>query len=481
MIGISVINYFLVLLLSLMSACGSIFSVEQPSEFKIAILGLGGRGQYVLLECLKLNKNIHVMAVADNDAIDSLSFFLNKLQQRKNVLLDAYKNSFKDVALYPDTKEGLKQLFENHKDINMVFITSANYHHLRHLNDAIAYSSCKNIYMEKPIFKDLEEYNSFTLPDKDAHILIGLTLRYSTMTKIVVQKLQEYKNQLGALKQVRAWERLRFCQGLTSFMMSWRRYISLSGGLLLEKSIHDLDLALFFIHSLGVDLQEIVVTTESAHNCFKQSQKDKMLQEILYNDELKPTLIGRELAQFQRIVPFSFDQKKNIDWPTTMDAIFKGLPDNDNFDNVDIISDYHKLNATLKMSSGSPIDFELEVDLGGFKPKTERGMKFIFEHGDITIDVMKSDMKISLDGAIYEFDLQTNNSDHADGDEYIAQSILGTLLKEQYIATLNDPIVQLATMMGLISEQQSLLKDNKEIVLRKIGNHWDVNSDLHVN
>ncbi len=472
-------KYFLIFLLSI---CGNTLSLEpKSSEFKIAILGLGGRSQYLLLECLKFNKNICVVAVADNYATDSLNFFLNKMQQGKNVLLDSYNNSFKNVALYPDTEDGLKQLFKNHKDIDMVFITSTNYHHFRHLNTVVAYSPCKNIYMEKPIFKDLEEFNSFTLRDKDTHILIGLTLRYSSMAKIVVQKLEEYKDQLGALKQVRAWERVRFCQGLTSFMMSWRRYISLSGGLLLEKSIHDLDLALFFIHSLGIKPQEIVITTESAHNCFKQSQKKKVLQEILYNDELKPTLIGRQLSQFQRIVPFSFDQKKNIDWITTLDAIFKDFPDNDRFDNVDIIPDYHKLSATLKVPNGSSIDFELEVDLGGFKPKTERGMKFIFECGDVVIDVMKSDMKISLDSTIYEFDLQTNNSDHADGDEYIAQSILGILFKEQYVATFNDPIVQLATMMGLVSEQQSLLKDGKEIVLRKIGNRWTVNSNFHVN
>lgn len=453
----------------------NIFSLESNrTPFKIAILGLGGRSQYVLLECLKFNKNINIVAVGDDHATDSLNFFSNKLMQTQNVLLESYKNIFKNTVFYPDSAIGLKELFDNHKNLDIIFITSANYHHFRHLNVASNFSSCKKIYMEKPIFKDLRELRNFAPPNKDLDILVGLTLRYSSMAKIVVEKIREYKNKLGNLNQLQAWERVRFCQGLTSFLMSWRRHVSLSGGLLLEKSIHDLDLALFFIQALGFDLQEISVKTESSHAFFKKSQKKKMLHEILHNEILKKTLIGRELSPFQRLISFSFDQSGNINWSDTIDNIFKDFPDDDNFDNSDIIPDNHKLIATLKSSNNQTINFELEVVLAGFRPRTERGMQLKFEHGEVTIDVMQSTLNIKFDNAVLKFDLKTNNSDHADGDAYIAQAILGTLTSEQHKATFDDPTVQLATVLGLVSEEQALLKDNNPKILTKLRNHWVV-------
>ncbi len=467
-------NYF-ILLFSLLFISENVFSSEPKScEFKMAILGLGSRSQFVLLDCLKFNKNIQVVAVCDDHAVDSFTFFVNTLKKRKNPLLNDYKNIFNVVSIYPDNEEGLKELFKNHTDIDMVFLTSANYKHLRHLQAIQNYCSCKKIYMEKPLFRSLDEFTNFQL-ESDADILIGLTLRYSSMSRIVVKRLLEFKNQLGTLQRVQASECVRFYQGLTSFMMSWRRHISLSGGLLLEKCIHDLDLALFFIHALGINPQEITIKTETFHNFFNKSNKNNILNEILHNDTLKPTLIDRHFSHFQRFIPFFFDQHGNIDWSIILDAIFQDLPDDDNFDNVDIIPDSHRLYSTIKTLNSNVIDLDLEVDLGGFRPKTERGMNFVFEYGNVAIDVMQSSMKISLhDGTVHEFDLQTNNSDHADGDEYIARAILGIPVKNQYIATFDDPIVQLANMMALVSEKQSLLKDKKEWSLRKSTNNWVV-------
>ncbi len=409
------------------------------------------------------------------DCINStLDYSPESIAQERLQVRDSYKKIFDGVSVYPDNEEGLRRLFENHTDIDIVFVTSANYNHSRHLKAVLDYSSCKNIYTEKPLFTNFEEFTGFNLGD-DAHIFVGLTLRYSSMAKIVVQRLRQYQEQLGVLKQVKAWERVKFSQALTAFMMSWRRYISLSGGFLLEKSIHDLDLALFFMHSLNVDPQEISVTTKSSHGFFKQSNKKNILNEILSNDVLKSTLVSCELSPFQPLTPFSLDKNGNINWSATLNDIFKELPLDDNFDKSDIIPDYHMLNATIKTAEGSSIDFELEVALGGFRPKTERGMKFIFENGHVAVDVIQSSMTIELNnGTRHEFDLKTNNSAHADGDFYIARSLLGTLPKGQYIATFNDSIVQLATIVGLVSEQQALLKDEKVSQIKKTNNGWTV-------
>ncbi len=455
---------FFVVMFSIISG----FGVILPAAFNIAILGLGGRCHYVLLDCLKLNNDINVVAVCDDHAQESLDFFVQKLEKENNSLKDTYKQSFKSMCVYADTEDGLSKLFENHANLDCVFITSANYKHAMHLNAVAAHSSCTQVYMEKPMFRTLEEYNNFDFKHNDLNILVGLTLRYSSMAKIVAETLQQYKNQLGTLKSVKAWERVRFCQALTSFMMCWRRYISLSGGFLLEKSIHDLDLALFFIKALNIQPFEIEVTTQVAHNFFKQSNMAAILHEIEQNEALKKTLVGRELSPFQRLIPFSFDQHNNIDWSKTIADIFADLPADDNFEGSDIIPDYHKLNAVIATSDDTKINFELEVELGGYRPTTKRGMEFTFEHGIITIDVMASSMVVTLDHGTTELiDLLTNNFDHADGDIFIAQSILGNVAEGYHVATINDPIVDLANVMGLVSERQALSKEETICEIKK--------------
>ena len=147
----------------------------------------------------------------------------------------------------------------------------------------------------------------------------------------------------------------------------------------------------------------------------------------------------------------------------TIDAIFEKLPNDDNFENSDIIPDFHKLIAEIQTTNGNKVNLELDVELG-FNPKTERGMNFEFENGLVDIDVMKSKMLITLNsGTKFEFDLQTNNNDHADGDTYIAHTIFDTLPEGFYKATLNDETVILATFMGLISENQALHAHNNKM------------------
>lgn len=462
------------LLLTLMSFFQNhaIDTVQCDNELKLAILGLGGRSQYLLLDCLKLNKNIRVVAVCDDYGLESFNFFTHKLDKEKNPLLDFFRKAFENTAYYPDNNEGLQKLFDDHKNIDLIFITSANYNHLRHANAVFSYSACKNIYIEKPLFINLEEFNSF-LPSENVNMYVGLTLRYSTMAKIVVEKLQKYKVQLGSLKRIKSWEHVRFCQALTNFMMSWRRHISLSGGLLLEKCIHDLDLALFFLQSLNIDLQDIYINTKTAHNFFKKSHKQTIIDHIANNEEIKKSLINRDRSPFQRYIDFKIDAFGNIDWPATIDRIFENFPEDDSLDNADIICDYHKLIAVINPKSTNPVDFELEVNLGGFQPTTTRGINLAFEHGIVEIDVMKSYMIIALNnGSTYEYNLQTNNSDHADGDTYIAHTLLGSLPEGQYKATVTDPIVLLSTIIGLASEDQALHKNHEVLHIKKIKGKW---------
>lgn len=425
------------------------------TKIKIAVLGLGERANSVLLDCLKLSEDIRVVAVCDDNFDQSLAFFCNKLSVAKDPLLATYKKIFDGAAIYRDNQTGLIELLKHHKDVDRIFITSANYKHARDLNAVITHSPCKKIYLEKPIFKDIDEWSSFNMPDQNVQILIGLTLRYSSMAKIVVEQLQTYKEELGQLLSVKAFESIRFNQGVGPFMMSWRRYRSLSGGFLLEKCIHDLDLALFFIETFGIKPHQIDIQSHADHKIFKKSNKQHILDEIAKNDALNNSLLQLRYWQYQPYIQIYKDENNNVMWNRTFDEIFKDLPDNDNFTSSDIIPDYHVLHAVIKDEQNASINFELEVECRQFALNTLRNMKFVFNNGYVIVDVMKSIMSIHLNnGQTHEIDLRTNNSDHADGDTYIAKAILGLTENENYIATINDEIVQLASVMGLVSEFQ---------------------------
>lgn len=179
------------------------------SPFKIAIIGLGSRSHDILLECFTLHDNIQVVAACDDCAIESHNSYMQNLMRMGHATVPSFKNAFEGTSIYKDTDENIVRMFARHKDIDAVLITSTNPHHGRHLALAERYSPCKNIYMEKPLFRTLEEYNSFTLkPETD--VLIGLTLRYSTMANIIATQLKSFKHQLGTLQHVRAWETIKF-------------------------------------------------------------------------------------------------------------------------------------------------------------------------------------------------------------------------------------------------------------------------------
>ena len=448
---------------------------SEPAKF--AIVGLGGRAQWLLLECLKLKENIRVVAICDDNAQRCIDNHSNKLITQKNHnLLKAYQAAIADVTLYSNTPKDLRELFEKHTDLDTVFITSPNYDHFSHLNRALEANVAKKIFMEKPLFRTLQEFNKFDFHKaENKTVFIGLTLRYSSMAHIVEQQLQMHKDNLGMLKEIKIWERLSFKHALPSFIMSgWRRYISRSGGFMLEKVIHDLDLALFFTDVLKIDFDQMNISTQAANKFFIKSRKNELLNYMMNDDGLLKRIAFNDKSW----QPFNFirDESNNIVWEKTLDNLLSEYPDDDTFTGTDLIPDYQKLTAKIITKQKNIINLELEVDMAEFRFTTERGQRFIFENGDVLIDIMASKMHTRFNnGQIHECDLRTNNTDHADGDEYIIDTIIGKPLPEGYhMATLNDPIVKLANLMVLISEDQAHCNLNKNTHIEKKDRTWSI-------
>ncbi|MTI18077.1 Gfo/Idh/MocA family oxidoreductase [Rhodobacteraceae bacterium RKSG542] len=125
---------------------------------------------------------------------------------------------------------------------DVLLIGSPNFLHLEHLK-AARESDTPKIFCEKPVV--ISEEETFQLLDlmqkHNGHerVMVGLVLRYSPL--YVALREAQANGQLGEVVSIEASEHIGPYHG-SFFMRDWRRFTSLSGGFMLEKCCHDLDL-----------------------------------------------------------------------------------------------------------------------------------------------------------------------------------------------------------------------------------------------
>ncbi len=404
-------------------------SIHAQELKNVIIMGYGGRAQWLLMKCLEQKKDISIVAICDNHAEECIDHVLNLCDELYAPLKKDYQKSISNVDLFPDTSIGIEHLFEKHKNVDLIWITSRNDRHFDHLSLSLQKSNCKKIFMEKPLFRTLEEFKEFDWSIvKNRNILIGLTLRYSSMALIVSQQLKNYQKRLGKLIEIKAWERLGFFHALGSFVLGTRRFKSLWGGLLLEKSIHDIDLSLYFISSLGLYPSKIVLNSIADNRFFTRTRQFEIMDLCAENFSL-------------------IDKVKEV---------LSSYPEDDHFISSDIIPDYHKMSAILSSEGSDPILFEVETDMSSYRKDMERGTLLTFENGSVCVDIMKSCMTICIDdGRKIKYDLNTLYGGHADGDKYIVHAILNENLLDNHLsAKIDDSIVILSNILALTSEKQ---------------------------
>ncbi|MBS1656604.1 MAG: Gfo/Idh/MocA family oxidoreductase [Bacteroidetes bacterium] len=472
-------NFICLLTLFQTLCCTKSFAEEPPETLDVAIFGLGGRAHYLLAECVRLKqstgKELRVVAICDNQPQTSYDFFIkNRLPAE---LLDEYTLLFQNTNFYPDSEEGIRTLLNQHPNLDRIWITSSNDRHALHLQEILEHSSCENIFIEKPLFKTLEEFSQFNRGLGPKNIQVGLTLRSAKITQLVAENLKAHASALGKLQKIRSWEHVNFGHGLSIIMMNWRRYISLSGGLLIEKSVHDLDLAYFFMETLGAHPQSVSISTEVDHRFYKKSNKELIVSRLLSDPEVRNNAAGWDKIPWQRKIPFLYDPQGQIDWNATLDLFFEEFPEDDDFSHSDIIPDTHIVHSKITTETGDLIDFDLEVKLNLFAPQTIRGSLLSFERGSVEVDLEGSKMIVQIkDTPPLEINLETRRIPHAGGDVFVAHGILGTLPPGALSAQFSDPSVQISSMVGLISEYQAQRGIKTPIEIKKIDQRWVMES-----
>lgn len=140
-------------------------------------------------------------------------------------------------AHYTDLDEMLsKQRFD------MLMIGSPNAMHLDHLRAALE-SDTPHIFTEKPVVMTIDETVALARllarHDGLSRVAVGMVLRYSPLYR-ALRKAQADGN-IGDVMSIEASEHIAPYHG-SFFMRDWRRDSQLSGGFMLEKCCHDLDL-----------------------------------------------------------------------------------------------------------------------------------------------------------------------------------------------------------------------------------------------
>lgn len=125
-------------------------------------------------------------------------------------------------------------------DPDLLFVASPNHLHLDHITAGLR--AGVRIFSEKPIVTTLEQTWALAelLREYGAdQVMVGLVLRYAPQIKDLNKSLAA--GQIGRIVSLEANELIEPQHG-GFFMRDWRRYTQYSGGFMLEKCCHDIDL-----------------------------------------------------------------------------------------------------------------------------------------------------------------------------------------------------------------------------------------------
>ena len=203
---------------------------ESNRPIEIGIIGCGARIRRVVqLLLLAADGKIRVRAVCDPDP----------------VARDLASQAFGGPVEFCESEEVLLTL----PAISWVFVGSVNSQHCRHILAAVRHG--KHVFAEKPLATSLADALDIRdgVTASDRIFALGLVLRYSRF----YQKIKEIlcSGGLGQIISFEFNETLAFNHGGFIFG-NWRRSRELSGGHMLEKCCHDIDLANWLIDSLPV-------------------------------------------------------------------------------------------------------------------------------------------------------------------------------------------------------------------------------------
>ena len=192
----------------------------------VGVVGCGARGRR-LLEQLQALGRTRITALYD-PAPGSAERVRAELAPRARVAADYHEVVRRD-------------------DVELVLVCSPD--HLHRAPAVAAFEHGKHVFCEKPMATTVADCQAIWEAARAAerHLLIGFVLRYAPFYREMKRRLD--RGDLGRLVSMEANENLGAAQG-AFFHRDWRRFDRFTGGYLLEKCCHDLDILTWFAGAL---------------------------------------------------------------------------------------------------------------------------------------------------------------------------------------------------------------------------------------
>lgn len=238
-------------------------------KYGIGILGCGERMKAIVSLLFSVDTKCKLISVYDPD-IEAAENFVNKFG-------GVICNNYLEVIKNPEIK--------------WVFIGSPNNAHKEQI--VASFNEGKNVFSEKPLAVSVSDCMEIkkVYDEKKPLFLISYSLRYSRHYKKIKEIIDSGK--IGDLVSFEFNEVLDFNHG-SYIMTGWRRFEEISGGHILEKCCHDMDIANWFIGSLPKK-----VASFGGLNFFKSENKYIFEETKAHGLNLNPFLSDKSIIDNQ--------------------------------------------------------------------------------------------------------------------------------------------------------------------------------------
>ncbi len=353
-------------------------------KYKIGFIGTGGRSVCYAKTYTSECDNIEIVALADPNA------------QNRKVMIDK-----SGITNNPEEYDDWKVMLKNHQNLNGVVISTPNHLHVEQAVPILEMGL--PIAIEKPLATTKSDCERIIDAERanNGRTLVGFVLRSTPFYGKVFELIKS--GAIGKVVSIQADELPGW--GVSSIMnrSMWRRYQQYSGGAMLEKSCHDMDVLNWLLGSKPLSLNSYggnlifnanSLLPEKCDGC-SLNKKCQYYKEPVFSkheDEGEVTL-----HQFVRDTDFCI---YNID---------KDIVDTQN--------------VSIQYQSGAIANFMLNFNSSG--PKAGRNIHVIGQKGRIwgTMDENTVSCYDNFSNKVQEFDTSGDGSGHGGGDKIHALNL----------------------------------------------------------
>lgn len=375
----------------------------------IAVIGLGNRGKDAYMPAVEMFPDkAEIVAAADIDPAK-------------------VKDVAESFSLPPDKcfASG-EDLLKEERLADVVFICTQDRQHVKQAVTAL--KKGYDILLEKPISPLLDECRELvrTAAETGGKVVVCHVLRYTPFYREIKKILDA--GTIGDVVTIQAIENVGYWHQAHSFVRgNWRNSRETSP-MILQKCCHDMDLYLWLVGKKAVRVSSFGSTFHFKEECAPEGAALRCL------DGCKV----KESCPFDAEKIYISNEHTGIDtghtgWPnevlalhpsheTIMDAIEKGPYGRCVYHCDNDVVDHQVLN--IELEDGSTVNFTMS----GFTEDNNRQAKFMGTKGELTADLMRSEIKVRIFGQ-EEYEVKPELQEkgvkgHAGGDEGLIKDFL---------------------------------------------------------